>query len=255
MLMLAKLFAIDILGFAVMSNHYHIVLQVNVSETIHWTDSDIANKWLALNPRKHESQTSRDTRKLMIMNSPARCHVLRDRLGSLSWFMRYLNEPLARMANIEDGCKGHFWEGRFKSQRLLDEHAILAAMVYVDLNPARAGTTKDIVDGKYTSLAHRLALNSDADKPMTVISKPHKLIPISLTLTQYIQLARWTVDIQQSKRPTSFKGIPPTHLWIHHYLPAPGHWQRAIGSVQSLKDYAKDLGQCWIKTRTSGLLI
>ena len=74
----------------------------------------------------------------------------------LSWFMRRLNETVARMANAEDGCTGRFWEGRFKSQALLDERAVLAAMAYVDLNPVRAGMAETPEASDHTSIQERL---------------------------------------------------------------------------------------------------
>ncbi len=75
----------------------------------------------------------------------------RDRVHDLSWFMRTLNEYIARLANAEDGVKGRFWEGRFKSQ------ALLAAMTYVDLNPVRAGLAETPEASDFTSIQERLA--------------------------------------------------------------------------------------------------
>ena len=49
----------------------------------------------------------------------------RTNLSSISWFMKNMNQYIACMANKEDGCTGHFWQSRFKSQVLLDEAALL----------------------------------------------------------------------------------------------------------------------------------
>jgi len=212
---LSTIFAIDILGYAVMSNHYHIVLQVNSVAPVDWADDDIIERWLILNPRKHETQISRSTRKSSLLANPDNLSQYRERLGSLSWFMRYLNEPIARRANQEDQCKGRFWEGRFSSQRLLDDHAVLAAMVYVDLNPLRAGMVKEFTEAAHTSLAQRISEDPAASKILHAIDKPDTALPVSFTLREYLQLVRWTVEAQQSKRPTrpvNLKGLPSVPL-------------------------------------------
>ena len=80
----------------------------------------------------------------------------RERLADLSWFMKCLNEPIARQANREDQCTGHFWESRFKSYPLDTEEAVLSCMAYVDLNPIRAAIAETPETSDYTSIKERI---------------------------------------------------------------------------------------------------
>ncbi len=157
---LASVFAIDVCGYAVMSNHLHVVLRVRPDLVHAWTDEEIALRWRRLYPSRDQATglavEPGEHDLAMIMSVPARVSELRDRLASLSWFMRCLNEPIARAANREDKCTGRFWEGRFKSQALLDEAAILACSVYVDLNPIRAGVAQTPEESEFTSAFDRI---------------------------------------------------------------------------------------------------
>ena len=70
-----------------------------------------------------------------------------------------------RRANAEDQCTGRFWEGRFKSQAILDEAGLVACCAYVDLNPIRAGIADLPATSDYTSIQQRLReLNHGAIK-------------------------------------------------------------------------------------------
>jgi len=246
---LSEVFPIDVLGFAVMSNHYHIVLQVNPNLVSTWSNTEVAEKWLTLNPRARESDEGRALRFRAIINDPSRLTILRERFASLSWYMRYLNEPLARMANKEDDCKGRFWEGRFKSQRLLDEAAIVACMVYVDLNPVRAGLTEDARKAEHTSLTKRLEESTEDSTQLRVINKPASSMPITITLKAYIQLVIWTEQSKHKAKSSKTTDPPLASRNITQLMPKPGRWQRALGSTISLKNYASDLGQHWIQTQ------
>jgi hypothetical protein len=121
-----------------------VVVRIDPEAGRAWSDVEVAQLWTRLFPRKDEGDGKRALRIEHLAAGPVRLALVRSRLGSLSWLMRCLAEPIARRANAEDACKGRYWEGRFKCQALLDDAAVLAAMAYVDLNPVRAGVATEL---------------------------------------------------------------------------------------------------------------
>jgi REP element-mobilizing transposase RayT len=148
---LAEIFAIRICAYAVLSNHFHLVLRVDRERSRAWSDGEIVERYGKLFPR-----TAERWHELSPSRAAERVSCWRARLWDPSWFMRCLNESIARRANREDGCTGHFWEGRFRSQALLDEAGLLTCMSYVDLNPIRAGIAASLEESDFTSIQQRL---------------------------------------------------------------------------------------------------
>ncbi|WP_444944240.1 transposase [Microbulbifer sp. ZKSA006] len=146
---LSEIFALDIAAYAVMSNHYHVVLYIDRETALSWPNTEVILRWqklfkvstLALRYLRGDTLDYSETNKLNEVVT-----LWRERLMDISWFMRCLNEAVARQANAEDHCTGRFWEGRFKSQALLDERALAACMVYIDLNPIPANIAKTLED-------------------------------------------------------------------------------------------------------------
>ncbi len=151
---LAGVFAIEVCAYAVMSNHSHLVLWCRPSVAETWSPEEVARRWLRLFGRAEGERPGEGVVKLAA--DARRVAVCRGRLGSVSWFMRCLNERIARRANAEDGCTGRFWEGRFKCQLLEDEGAVLACMAYVDLNPVRAKLAETLEGSRFTGVHDRL---------------------------------------------------------------------------------------------------
>jgi REP element-mobilizing transposase RayT len=148
---LTTVFAIDLCAYAVLSNHFHIVVRVDREQARRWSAEEVVARYGRCFPHRVE-----DWATLPEAERIRRVEQWRERLWDLSWFMRALNEAIARRANREDGCTGRFWEGRFRSQALLDDGAVLTCMSYVDLNPMRAGIAPTLELSDYTSIQERV---------------------------------------------------------------------------------------------------
>ena len=163
---LSRCFAVQIWAYAVMSSHFHLVARYDPQACRRWSGEEAARRWTeAFPPKPRRGQSAEEAKAEaaeLLLGDPDRLERARATLGSLSMFMKHLKQPIARRANREDGCKGHFFEQRFYSGALLSGKALLAAMAYVDLNEVRAGIAARIEDCRHSSIAVRVRENDAA---------------------------------------------------------------------------------------------
>lgn len=199
LLYLAKVFCIDVCAYAVMSNHTHVVLRINKQKADSLSVKEIIRRWhrlykgMLLSQRYIDPVQSTTLSEAEIQTVHSLAEIYRKRLYDISWFMRLLNEYIARRANKEDECTGHFWEGRFKSQALLDETSLAACMAYVDLNPVRACLANTPESSAHTSIQKRInaaKLNRQPAQLLPFTGNPCNTMPDGLPfqLQDYIEL-------------------------------------------------------------------
>ncbi|MCE7932865.1 MAG: transposase [Xanthomonadales bacterium PRO6] len=253
-----------------------MVIEMHADIAHAWSAEEIATRWLGLYPPEDGQY---EPAKAQIVANHDRLAVLRSRLCSLSWFMKSLSEPIARRANGEDHCKGRFWEGRFRSQVLLDETAVLSAMAYVDLNPIRAGMTSHLEGSVHTSICKRIraieleprpqtqSTFCDVAPPPSKLARKPELAPVlgirglsvtALSTTEYIELVDATGRRWHPNKRGRITGKLPAVLgrlgmdasqWIDRVRAVkPGRgFCRVIGSESALLDKAAEIGQRWLR--------
>ncbi|MEP0496148.1 MAG: transposase, partial [Paraglaciecola sp.] len=200
LLFLGSVFSIDICAYAVMSNHTHVVLCVDKEQADSWSMGEVLERWHRLYQgtllsQKYIREDKLTKSELFTLKETA--EIYRKRLYNISWLMRNLNEHIAREANKEDNCTGRFWEGRFKSQALLDESAVLACMAYVDLNPIRAKMEATPETSKHTSIQNRIHALIKGEQPkklMKFVGNHRQDMPkgIAHSLIDYCELVDCT---------------------------------------------------------------
>jgi REP element-mobilizing transposase RayT len=157
---LAEIFAVSVGGFSILDNHLHVLVRLDPYTTKNWSDEDVVQRWGRLFPPRDKSRQPIPVSKEWVgwrLKDSQWVATARERLQSLSWFMKCLKEPLARLANRQDKVRGAFFEERFKSVAILDEESLLATCAYIDLNPVAAGIAEVPEASPHTSISTRVA--------------------------------------------------------------------------------------------------
>ncbi len=239
---LTPAFAIDIEAYAIMSNHFHLVVYYDPNECHRWSDEEVVTRWLtAFPPRFDDDQDKHavlDLHRGIMLSNPEKLEHARRTLGSVSMFMKYLKQPIAYRANREDGCSGHFFEGRFRSGAILDEDSLIAAMAYVDLNPVRAKIVASFEQYEETSARVRLKRNTakslkQAIKPLysgIKLARP----ALSFSVQDYLNILSAAGNDYQN--PDIEEGESRWSTAIASF----GRKQRAYGSAEALEAFAEE---------------
>lgn len=260
---LEAVFAIDVAAFAVMQNHLHVVLRLDIDTANCWSSLEVVEQWHKL--FKGDELTQKFAKGELIEAHELHrlkrtIAIYRSRLCDISWFMRCLNEPIARQANQEDNCAGRFWEGRFKSQALLDEAAVLACMAYVDLNPIRAKLADTPEQSAHTSIQLRIKAAIRGEQPKNLLpfignelnSNKHtsQSNGIAFSLKDYLELVDETGRIirddkqgaisEQSAKLLSRLNIPHDN-WLRLTTEFGKLFHGPVGTLQELTQYCEHL--------------
>jgi REP element-mobilizing transposase RayT len=206
--LLSSLFAIDVCAYAVMNNHYHLVLKLCPEQLDELDDDEVIERWRALfkGPLLIQRYLDGDDLKPFERITVADIvNVWRKKLASISWFMRCLNQPIARQANLEDECTGKFWESRFTSQALKSEEALLSCMVYVDLNPVRAGISDRPETSSHTSIRERLQPEFNSQQAIDDQTQCGDLLDFKTTLKPMLPFEDRLVNEIQTGIPFNFE--------------------------------------------------
>ncbi len=260
----AEAFAISVCAYAIMSNHLHLVLRVDRSKALKWTEQQVCTQWQKISKLPaHVEKFLAGKPQSEFLKRKAKFQISRYRrlLFDISTFMGMLKWYISIKSNKEMGRKGHFWDNRFHSQALLNDSALLSCMVYVDLNPLRAGVAKSLETSDYTSFFQRHNHKNANSEPsfLAKFGVLEEQAQLPCALSDYFKIiklsAHLVIEKSDVKEPITLslpKGIRKKR-WkslIHRFESL---FDFAVGSEQELVQFKRQIGRVRIRGRTQAI--
>ncbi len=246
---LAQYFAVEVTAYAIMANHFHLVVYFDPNASRGWSNKEVARRWIDAFPPKHHGVVDESLKVWQfecLLEDEQGLAAVRRKLGSLSCFMQHLKQPIAWRANQESGCDGDYWANRFYSGALLSEKAVLATMAYVDLNPIRAQISKTIETCEHTSIQERLRRLESTPERLSQMMEPivsglggsnEGSVRVWITMEDYLNHLRSIIGVDNPSQPILDK---PTRWAV--MVAAIRKRQRAYGTRQSLAHWLEQRG-------------
>ena len=157
--LLAAGMLVEVIRVALMANHYHLLLRVRPSLARDLSNLEVLQRIALVSPHSLVPRGQVPTERLLesrikqLVNNPSFVNQMRERLTSISWFMRQFQQTIARQCRIDSEHDGHVFQGRYKSKRLTSPAAVLACAIYIDLNPIRARAAESPEESIGTSVS------------------------------------------------------------------------------------------------------
>jgi putative transposase len=152
---------VQIVTYAIMANHFHVLVQVPQRQQVE--DTELLRRYGVLYPKPTRFQTARiDEIKRKLTTNEPEAEAWRTQqlalMGDVSMFMKLLKQRFTKWFNRTHGRYGTLWSERFKSVLVEPKSGVLKTMAaYIDLNAVRAGLANDPKDYRFCGYAEAVA--------------------------------------------------------------------------------------------------
>jgi putative transposase len=144
-----------LLAYCVMSNHFHLLLEVPPMPQSGIADDELLERLRAIHTEAFVAVVAKDLAEARAAGHARRVEEIHARftyrMHSLSEFMKTLLQRFTRWFNRTHERGGTLWEERFKSVIVESGIAARTMAAYIDLNPVRAGMKADPADYRWSS--------------------------------------------------------------------------------------------------------